>query len=119
MKFCPDCGNMLYAVAESAEGAFFQCRKCVYKEAITQANPLVYEHSLKEDTTAKLVMNPYLKFDPTLPRFTTIVCPNAECPSKRGATPDVVGVKLDATNVIWMYQCALCDTTWKQGARGP
>jgi hypothetical protein len=77
----------------------------------------VYEHLLREDKSDRLALNPYLKFDPTLPRFTEIVCPNKECPSKSGAAPDVVGVKLDAKNVIWMYQCANCEFTWKQNAR--
>lgn len=118
LKFCPSCNNMLYTATNTEAGtASFQCRKCPYSEPITKENPLVYEHSLKEDTTVQLITNPYLKEDPTLPRFTTIQCPNPECPSKKGVTPDVVGVKIDATNVVWMYQCALCDTTWKQSAR--
>lgn len=105
-------------MGDSEAGAFHQCRKCTYKEAITKENPLVYEHSLKADMTAKLILNPYLKQDPTLPRFTTIQCVNVECPSRRGgAESDVVGVKIDPTNVVWMYQCANCDTTWKQSAR--
>lgn len=116
MKFCKQCDNMLYAISDSDAGAFHQCRKCTYREVITKENPLVYEHSLKEDTTAKLILNPYLKQDPTLPRFKTIQCPNEDCASKKGSQSDVVGVKIDATNVIWMYQCALCDTTWKQKA---
>ena len=73
----------------------------------------MYEHILREDKSDRLAMNPYLKHDPTLPRFTEIICPNKECTAK----PDVVGVKLDAKNIIWMYQCANCDTTWKQSAR--
>jgi len=24
---------------------------------------------------------------------------------------------LDAKDMVWMYQCANCDTTWKQNAR--
>jgi len=122
MKFCPTCRNMLYSidedVSESGEKfAVLSCRKCEYKEELTRSNPVVYEHLLREDKSDRLSLNPYLKFDPTLPRFTEIVCPNKECPSKDGAKPDVVGVKLDARELIWMYQCANCDTTWKQTAR--
>lgn len=117
MRFCARCNNMLYAIAEGEEGAFYACRKCTYREPITKETPLVYEHSLKEDTTAKLSLNPYLKQDPTLPRFKTIACPNATCPTKSGVPSDVVGVKIDAVNVTWMYQCAVCDTMWKQNAQ--
>ena len=122
MKFCPTCRNMLYAIDEATndEGqkfAVLSCRKCEYTESVTRDNPLVYEHVLREDKSDRLALNPYLKHDPTLPRFVEIVCPNAECPTKKGAVPDVVGVKLDARNVVWMYQCANCDFTWKQSAR--
>jgi len=112
---------MLYSIDEDTDGdkkfAVLNCRKCDYKESVTRENPVVYEHILREDKSAKLAVNPYLKHDPTLPRFTEIVCPNAECSSKRGSKPDVVGVKVDSVHVVWMYQCANCDTTWKQGAR--
>jgi hypothetical protein len=111
---------MLYGIdEETIEGkrtAVLSCRKCEYKEPLTQENPLVYEHVLREDKTARLVMNPYLKNDPTLDHLSTIVCPNAECPSKSGATPDVVPVKINEKNLIWMYQCANCDATWKQSS---
>lgn len=114
MKFCPDCKNMLYTL-EAAEGGKLQlkCRSCPYSE---DAPTLLYEHSLREDTTARLVVNPYLSEDPTLPRFTTIQCKNEECPS-RGKKSDIVGIKIDATNVVWMYQCAVCNESWKQPAR--
>ena len=122
MKFCPVCRNMLYGIDEDTSGegqkfAVLSCRKCEYKEAVTRENPVVYEHLLREDKSDRLAANPYLKHDPTLPRFTELVCPNNECPTKQGATPDVVGVKIDTKHLLWMYQCANCDTTWKQAAR--
>lgn len=122
MKFCPVCRNVLYTIEEDSTSkgepfAVQSCRKCDFKEKISAEHPIVYEHILREDTSAKLVLNPYLKYDLTLPRFIQIVCPSSECPSKSGTKPDVVGVKIDRQNVIWMYQCANCDTTWKQNAQ--
>lgn len=122
MKFCPNCRNMLYSIDEdtSKDGTKFavlNCRKCEYKETIDREHPVVYEHSLREDKSVRLAVNPYLKHDPTLPHFTQLVCPNTECPTKRGAQPDVVGVKIDAKNLVWMYQCVNCDYSWKQNAR--
>jgi DNA-directed RNA polymerase subunit M/transcription elongation factor TFIIS len=116
MKFCPECQNFLYSIEEEDGNAVLNCRKCDYKEKLSRDDAIVYEHVLKEDKSAKYAINPYLKLAPELPRFTEIVCPNAECPSKRGVTPDVVGLKIDATNLVWMYQCANCDLTWKQNA---
>ncbi len=114
MKFCEKCENMLYSIEERENTAFYKCMNpvCSYEKEITQENPIVYEHNLQQDMSIQYSMNPYLKLDPTLPRFTTMKCPNQACTIKPS---DVVGVKLDATNVVWMYQCAHCDTTWKQG----
>jgi DNA-directed RNA polymerase subunit M/transcription elongation factor TFIIS len=117
MKFCPECKNVLYSIEEESGHAVQKCRKCEYQEKISPDHPIVYEHVLREDTSAKLVLNPYLKYDPTLPRFSEIQCPAPECPSRSGKKADVVGVKIDRQNVIWMYQCANCDTTWKQNAQ--
>jgi DNA-directed RNA polymerase subunit M/transcription elongation factor TFIIS len=112
MKFCPDCKNMLYTIEEDGASVQLKCRKCTYTE---NAPAMLYQHNLREDTTARLVVNKYLAQDPTLPRFKTIQCVNADCPT-RGGESDIVGVKIDATNVVWMYQCAVCSSSWKQSA---
>ena len=109
MKFCKVCENMLYVI-EGDGPISFKCRKCDYSEAITHDNPVVYERVLKQDTAGQLVVNPYLAEDPTVPHFDTIVCPN-------GHSGDVVGVKVDVQNVVWMYQCAECKVSWKQASR--
>ena len=118
LEFCPDCENMLYILEEmpggesGEEGVRYRCRKCPFTKTINHEHPLLYEHNLKEDAAARIIENPYLTRDPTLPRFDTIQCPTEGCPSK-----DVVGVKLDKANIVWMYQCAVCNAAWKQGAR--
>jgi DNA-directed RNA polymerase subunit M/transcription elongation factor TFIIS len=122
MKFCQKCQNMLYAIeertVESAKIAFLKCSSCDYEEPVTKENPIVYEHNLQQDTSVQYSINPYLKYDPTLPRFTTMVCPNKTC-TTRGQDSDIVGIKLDSINVAWLYQCAVCGTTWKRLSRGP
>ena len=121
MKFCPACRNMLFGIDEdTVDGkkvAILSCRKCPYKEAVSAENPLVYEHILREDKTARLVLNPYLKNDPTLNHLSNIQCPNNECISQsKSIKSDVVAVKINEKNLIWMYQCVHCDTTWKQAS---
>lgn len=111
MKFCKVCEMMLFDIVDTADGGVsLKCRKCDYSEPITHEQPIVYEHNLKEDNALRIVANPYLTQDPTLPRFTTITCPN-------GHTGDVVGVKVDVQNVVWMYQCSECKVSWKQASR--
>ena len=122
MKWCPDCRNMLFAIDEDTvdgkKTAVLSCRKCSYKEPVKADNPLIYEHVLREDKTTRLAINEYLKHDPTLDHLSNIVCPNADCSSRLGTVqPDVVYVKLDKTNLIMLYQCVNCETTWKQASR--
>ena len=118
MKFCKQCNNMLFDIQTDPDTrtATYKCRACPYEEPISKENPVVYEHDLQQDTSIQYSINPYLKYDPTLPRFTNMVCPNATC-TTRGKESDIVGIKLDPVNVVWMYQCAACGTTWKQAAR--
>ncbi len=122
MKFCPVCHNVLYTIDELTDKtgnkfAAMSCRKCEYTEKIDSNNPIVYEHLIREDKSVRVASNPYLKYDPTLPRFKEIVCPNQKCSTKQGTEPDVVGIRLDSVRITWMYQCAVCDYTWKQNAR--
>jgi len=118
MKFCSDCNNMLYSIVRDQTGAFFECRYCKKREEITKSTPIVYEHDLQQDTSIQYSINPYIKYDATLPTFTNMVCPNNNC-STRGQQSNIVGIKLDPVNVVWFYQCAACNATWKQFARGP
>jgi DNA-directed RNA polymerase subunit M/transcription elongation factor TFIIS len=117
MKFCSKCNNFLYSIEEREKKAYLKCRSCPYEEEVTKANPVVYEHDIQQDTSVQHSINPYLKYDPTLPRFTNMVCRNENCPTAR-TDSDIVGIKLDSVNVSWLYQCSVCDTTWKQLARG-
>jgi len=112
---------MLFGIDEdtvdSKKIAVLSCRKCSYKEPVHSDNPLVYEHLLKEDKTDRLVLNPYLKNDPTLNHLSNIMCPNDGCVSRApNVKSDVVAVKINEKNLIWMYQCVHCDTTWKQAS---
>jgi hypothetical protein len=108
---------MLHNYIEKDNEIAWGCRSCFYKEPITKDNPVVYEHKLQQDTSIEYSINPFLKHAPELPRFKNMTCKNSACPT-RGKESDIVGIKLDPVNVVWMYQCAVCDTTWKQNAQG-
>ena len=83
MKFCNKCHNMLYSIEERGVGttnvtagekkAYLKCRSCDYEEEITKTNPIVYEHDLQQDTSVQYSINPYIKYDPTLPGFTNVL----------------------------------------------
>ncbi len=112
---------MLYPIDEETidgvKTAILSCRKCEFKKPVSRDNPIIYEHHLREDKSVRLVMNKYLKNDPTLDHLTNIICPNVQCPSRvGGAKPDIVPVEIDSKHLIWMYQCVNCEETWKQSA---
>ena len=111
MKFCQKCHNMLYSIEEREKKAYLKCRSCPYEEEVSQANPVVYEHDIQQDTSVQYSINPYLKHDPTLPRFTNMVCPNEACPTQRKES-DIVGIS-------WMQQmCCGCISVQHAEPRG-
>jgi DNA-directed RNA polymerase subunit M/transcription elongation factor TFIIS len=120
MEFCPVCRKMLddfdERVIDGTKTAVRVCSNCEYTKPIDKKNPLVYEHILREEKTARLSMNSYLKHDKTLPHLNNIACSNQDCPSKTGATWDVVSWRLDDKRLIWGYQCCNCDRLWKQSS---
>ena len=118
MKFCPACRNMLYPIDESVvdgtKTAVFSCNKCDFKQKIDDANPLVYEHILREDKASHLASNEYLEYDPALEHLTTILCPNAECTTNTHDTHrEVIYIRYDNVNMKYIYLCSTCDIVWK------
>ena len=67
------------------------------------------------------IINEYTKLDPTLPRINTIKCPNSECSSNHvdDNQPtnlndrEVIYIRYDDMNKLYIYLCAKCDTVWK------
>ena len=120
-EFCPRCRSVLWDITEQdGKGAVINCSKkeCGYYKSISRENPLVYERNLRQNKTSSILLNPYVDYDPTLEHFTNISCPNAECPSRVGAVaPDVIAIQLNKDNLLWMYKCIHCKTSWEQSSR--
>ena len=85
MHFCTQCGNMYYIRLTDANGIVYYCRNCGHEDdTITIDNAVVSHTSLQSGNQQYThVVNKYTKFDPTLPRISTILCPNTECPCNR------------------------------------
>lgn len=80
----------------------------------------VLETRLGEDESSdwKRYMTPYLKYDPTLPRVSHIICPNPRCKSASSSPEDrneVIVVKYDKPNMKYLYSCEGCNTFWRTG----
>ena len=118
MHFCIKCENMYYIKLreDDEKQLIYYCRNCGHEEdkpvdsdicvlrTDVKSNHIKYTH----------VVNEYTKEDPTLPRITTIRCPNQECPSNNDKTDrEIIYIRYDDTNMKYMYLCAKCDTMWK------
>ena len=122
MHFCPECKNMLYLkLSEEDENQLLQyCRKCGYSDtSITQEDVCVLSTSVKRsEEKYALVVNEYTRNDPTLPRTSTIRCPNSACKTNKGdAARDVIFLRYDDQNLQYVYMCSVCETTWKTSSQ--
>jgi len=89
MHFCTECKNMYYIRLTETNGIVYYCRNCGHEDdTITIDNVVVSQTSFKTGTNQySHIVNKYTKLDPTLPRISTILCPNMECPCNRNHNP--------------------------------
>jgi DNA-directed RNA polymerase subunit M/transcription elongation factor TFIIS len=80
---------MYYIRLTDTNGIVYYCRNCGHEDdTITIDNVVVSQTSFKTGTNQYAhVVNKYTKLDPTLPRISTILCPNMECPCNRNHNP--------------------------------
>jgi len=80
---------MYYIRLTDTNGIVYYCRNCGHEDdTITIDNVVVSQTSFKSGTNQYAhVVNKYTKLDPTLPRISTILCPNMDCPCNRNHNP--------------------------------
>lgn len=121
--FCSQCDNMLYIKIseEDTNQIEYFCRFCSHTEKPANQNMVLTVMSTaieNKDFNFSHIVNEYTKYDPTLPRITTMTCPNTECKSathaKEGSTknPDVIYIRYDDSNLKYLYLCTECDYVW-------
>lgn len=122
MHFCIKCSNMLYISLSEQDGSLsYYCRNCGHIDSgINATNNCVSRTNLKKGAQSHThSVNKYTKLDPTLPRISTIKCPNAECSSNKKAAGngsndnEIIYIRYDDANLNYIYLCAKCDTLWK------
>ena len=118
MHFCSVCQNMYYIRIDEESGSklIYYCRKCGNEDTnLTASNVCVSKTNFKQETQSfNHIINDYTKFDPTLPRFNSILCPNADCVTNtKGKEREIIYIRYDEVNLKYMYLCSHCDTTWK------
>ena len=118
MHFCNKCDNMYYIriSTDDENKLIYYCRNCGHEDTeLTKDNICVSKTQLKRsEQKYNHIINEYTKLDPTLPRINTISCPNNECSSnKEKCDREVIYIRYDDMNQLYIYLCAKCDTVWR------
>lgn len=138
MHFCVNCDNMYYlriSEDEDWNSLIYYCRNCGHENKDLDYNNICVSKTniVKNEQNYDHIINEYTKLDYTLPRITTIKCPNDKCPSnKEQSTKDsdessksteeslsetseereVLYIRYDDINMKYIYMCTKCDTVW-------
>ena len=124
LKYCPVCENYLYMQVDAESQELKRlCRKCGYKEESStdsSNNGLVMEMMIQQKSTEgyKVLLNEFTRKDPRLPHIRkNITCPNTACESNHGKEPDVIYIKYDIVNLMYLYICDICGEQWHSRSR--
>jgi DNA-directed RNA polymerase subunit M/transcription elongation factor TFIIS len=103
---------------ENENSLVYYCRNCGHTvNAPTTETIVVSTTQLKiNDQKFTHIINEYTKFDPTLPRISTIKCPNSKCSSNINESEtlrEIIYIRYDDINMKYIYLCTHCDNTWK------
>ena len=111
MNFCKKCDNMYYMKID--EELKYYCRNCGHEDTDLKVENLLVS-SYEKKKNANIPINPYIKFDPTLPHLHTIKCPKPDCKTNQpDQISDVIYFRYDHTNMKYIYLCVECDSSWK------
>jgi DNA-directed RNA polymerase subunit M/transcription elongation factor TFIIS len=118
MHFCSQCSNMYYIRidSEDANKLIYYCRNCGNKDSTISVKDITVStvQLKKSEQEFSHIINKYTKLDPTLPRVSNILCPNADCLTNKEDVPrEIIYIRYDDKNMKYVYLCSSCDTVWK------
>jgi len=118
MHFCSECQNMYYIRidSENVNKLIYYCRNCGNEDKLLNVdNVSVSSTQVKKiEKSFNHIVNKYTKLDPTLPRISKVLCPNAECDTnKKDEKREIIYIRYDDINMNYIYMCSTCDTIWK------
>jgi DNA-directed RNA polymerase subunit M/transcription elongation factor TFIIS len=94
----------------------YYCRNCGDEKDMDDTNITVLKTNINNITeTYSNMVNEYTKYDPTLPRTSSIKCPNVDCISNtdNSTKNKILYIRYDDVNIKYIYICTNCDTNWK------
>ena len=117
IRFCPVCRYYLYLDMAGVDQSLFRlCRNCGYRQE-DEKGGLVMEMMVQERAAEgyKILLNEFTRRDPRLPHIKKdIKCPDSACESNHGGKePDVIYIKYDAVNMLYLYICDVCGFQWR------
>ncbi len=118
MHFCSKCSNMYYIRinSDNPNSLVYYCRNCGNEDkTLAIENVCVSKTQIKKnEQTFTYVINKFTKLDPTLPRISTVLCPNPDCETNtRDKEREIIYIRYDDINMKYVYLCSTCDTVWK------
>jgi hypothetical protein len=119
IRFCPTCRYYLYLQVSGEDQILSRvCRNCGHNEK-DEKGGMVMEMMVKERSAEgyKILLNEFTRQDPRLPHIRkNIKCPEPSCDSNHGkADPDIIYIKYDAVNMLYLYICDICGFQWRSG----
>ena len=118
MNFCSVCNNMYYLRIDeqNPNKLDYYCRNCGHEDKLLAHDNMCVSKTYikKNDQSFNHIINEYTKLDPTLPRVSTILCPNPECETNtKNKKREIIYIRYDDTNMKYVYLCSDCSTIWQ------
>ncbi len=116
MKFCEICNNTYFIKVNENKDMVYHCKACGNEEVQKKENGsicIIDDDKVDDATKYSQYMNKYLKYDPTLPRVSNIVCVNPKCTKSKEQPNEVIYLKYDFINMKFLYHCCYCSHFWK------
>jgi len=117
MRFCNNCDNMYYIRinSDNPNKLVYYCRNCGNEDQIITNDTVTVSKTIIKKTEQSFghIINKYTKLDPTLPRISNILCPNADCSTNTDDKErEIIYIRYDDVNMKYVYLCSECDTVW-------
>jgi DNA-directed RNA polymerase subunit M/transcription elongation factor TFIIS len=115
MDFCDLCDNMLYLKMKIDENKLFNhCKNCNFEKELpnNKSFKVLEKNYEKEEINYDLFINPYIKYDPTLPRINNIHCLNKNCTKDKEKQHEIIYIKYNNIDMKYLYYCVHCDYYW-------
>ena len=116
MEFCDNCQNLLKSqILNDPKGKTkieYHCRYCANVKDRSD-NSAVYTNMYDKAIYTGQYINHHIRYDNTLPRDQSIVCPNTECSSHKTGKNKVSYVRYNPEALKHIYFYHFCDEEWK------